>query len=79
MKGEDTEDLNVFPSTSVVRMTIRDDDGKFHQRVGRLSIYVGIDLLLILQTAYHTIGTSIYLDFYQTSSNSRALSPVKSS
>lgn len=27
MKGEGTEDLNVFPSTSVVRMTILDDDG----------------------------------------------------
>ena len=29
MKGEDTEDLNVFPSTSVVRMTILDDDGRY--------------------------------------------------
>ena len=33
MKGEDTADLNVFPSTSVVRMTIRDDDGKFHVNI----------------------------------------------
>ena len=29
MKGEGTEDLNVFPSTSVVTMTILDDDGMY--------------------------------------------------
>ena len=34
MKGEGTEDLNVFPSISVVTMTILDDDGKFQEGVG---------------------------------------------
>ena len=32
-KGEGTEDLNVFPSTSVVIMTILDDDGMYFMSI----------------------------------------------